>query len=416
MLRQIFAKASSLGVASLLSMALGLVVIPLMVRELGVSIYGDYILTVTFCIVLSLIVNSRSWEVILSSTQYSSKSNVILPSIILDVIYPFILFFSSLLLFPFYADKLGLAYDLEMVIIVGIITATMQVNWPQGILRKNDKIKTLAVLSFISPLCRLVLILLVSSFYGLSLNAALIIHAVSEGLKFFVFHVVGASLLKNEKLEALSSENVIETFKHCCWLNLVPIFDLPSRELDKVIVSLYFGNEVVAIYHIIKKMTAVISLITTPVYQILYPYITRYKKESNFKDMLSMLKKLVLVMSLGVVFMIAIFILAAKPINSWIFDGALNGYLIFATLYLTSFGFAAAFSPLHPVFNVIGYYKYTSLLCLISNCIYLIVVVNTVSLGLYAILVGFILQSTLLLTIKGVMINRYIHRRGGKVV
>jgi O-antigen/teichoic acid export membrane protein len=219
-------------------------------------------------------------------------------------------------------------------------------------------------------------------------------------------------LLKTERFEALSFNSLFETFKHCFWLNLAPIFDLPSRELDKIIVSIYFGNDVVAIYHIVKKMTAVISLITTPVYQILYPYITKYKKENNLKGMYSFLRKLIFFMLVGVIAMVVIFSLTVKPINYWIFDGALNGYLVFATLYLTAFGLAAAFSPLHPVYNVLGYYRYTSLLSFVTNAIYLVVVVGTIGLGIYAVLVGFIIQATLLLTIKAVTINRNIHRIG----
>lgn len=254
----------------MVAMGIGVITIPMILSSLGAASYGSYVLVITFCLISSQIINTRSWEYILSVQNLNISK--IANSIFLDS-----LAFISLIILIFFFSPVLFEYfnvSVESYLAICVIAATSQVNWPQGVLRLKEKILTLSLLTLVAPMLKLILILYFYIYRKLDLEILINIHAISELSKYIAFQIFAFKIVFKELAEQkFGLIGLLETLKHCLWLNLAPITDLPSREFDKVLTSMFFGQEFLAVYHITKKITSILSVVSMPIYQILYPMI-----------------------------------------------------------------------------------------------------------------------------------------------
>lgn len=392
-----FKKAFNLSLANMLAMALGLLSIPIIIPSLGAETYGNYILTITFCLIISQVVNTRSWEYILSVKNLNNDK--VSSAIVLDFVIFFILFGLTLFLSPY----LGLIFEIkfESFVYLALIASTTQVNWPQGVLRLKNKIILLSILSVFAPLSKFIWIYYADQRNNLDFNSLLEIHAFCETFKFVIYNIIASIFIPAKHILKVSINSFLETLRHCTWLNLGTIMDLPSREFDKVLTSTFFGAEVLAVYHIAKKITSVLSIISMPIYQVLYPVINTMYSNKNYTELQSSLRRL-MVLLMSLTFVVWLLILAFfEVIDNFVFDGILSEYKFFVMSYLLLFSVATSLSPIHPLFNVVGFYKKNFSITFITNALYFIIfLLIAEKVGLTVVLIAFASQSILLLSYK----------------
>jgi O-antigen/teichoic acid export membrane protein len=392
-----FKKAINLSVANMVAMGIGVIIIPITLSSLGAESYGEYVLIITFCLILTQVVNTRSWEYILSVKNLDDTK--VANSILLDIAIFFIQLFLAMLLLPFLFEYFEL--DVSSIALVALIAATTQINWPQGVLRLKDKIFTLSMLIVISPIIKLLSVLYFYSFGKLDLDTLIAIHAVSELIKYLLFNFIAFNFVSKPEVGSISFKGIRSTFKHCFWLNLVPIMDLPSREFDKVLTSMFFGADFLAVYHITKKITSIVSVVSMPIYQVLYPIINEMYAGKNYSNLKKSIKKLFL--SLNIVSLTAwlFLFMVFDFLDAVIFDNTLIQYKVFVLSYLFLFCISTSFSPIHPLFNVAGFYRKTSLICFLSNFLYLILVYCMHEIiGVYVLVFAFAIQFSIVILYK----------------
>lgn len=402
-----FKKAFNLSLANMVAMALGLLSIPIIIPSLGAETYGNYILTITFCLIISQVVNTRSWEYILSVKNLNNDK--VSSAIVLDFAILVILFGLTLFLAPY----LGLFFEIqfESIVYLALIASTTQVNWPQGVLRLKNKIFLLSILSVVAPLSKFIWICYADQGDNLDFDSLLEIHALCETFKFVVFNFTASIFIPVKHVFKVSINNFLATLRHCTWLNLGTIMDLPSREFDKVLTSTFFGAEALAIYHIAKKITSVLSIISMPIYQVLYPVINTMYSNKSYTELQSSLKRLMaLLMSMTFAVWLLI-LLFFEVIDNFVFDSILSEHKYFVLSYLLLFSVVTSLSPIHPLFNVVGFYKKNFSITFITNALYFIIfLLIAEKVGLAVVLIAFASQSILLISYKYLLIYQKIAR------
>lgn len=394
----------NLSLANMVAMGIGVITIPMILSSLGAASYGSYVLVITFCLISSQIINTRSWEYILSVQNLNISK--IANSIFLDS-----LAFISLIILIFFFSPVLFEYfnvSVESYLAICVIAATSQVNWPQGVLRLKEKILTLSLLTLVAPMLKLILILYFYIYRKLDLEILINIHAISELSKYIAFQIFAFKIVFKELAEQkFGLIGLLETLKHCLWLNLAPITDLPSREFDKVLTSMFFGQEFLAVYHITKKITSILSVVSMPIYQILYPMINEMYTKKKFESLKKSVVKLVLSLNAASLGAWIMFWISFEVVDSIAFDGILREYKNFILLYLFFFCISTSLSPVHPLFNVTGNYRKSFAICFLSNFLYLILVYSFQNtLGIYVMIFAFSIQFVSVIICKSIFIQR----------
>lgn len=104
MIKNLFKKAMNLSLANMVAMGIGVITIPMILSSLGAASYGSYVLVITFCLISSQIINTRSWEYILSvqNLNISKIANSIFLDSLAFISLIILIFFFSPVLFEYF--------------------------------------------------------------------------------------------------------------------------------------------------------------------------------------------------------------------------------------------------------------------------------------------------------------------------
>lgn len=277
-----------------------------------------------------------------------------------------------------------------------------------GILRLFNNFSYIAWQRILSSSFKFIGILIVF-FRNEGMIAFFVVWMLTTVIEYLLIIIFGIYTLVNERLInfykiKLSHGNLIisKVLKFVIFTNLQGAVRMSSRELDTIVVGGILGAASAGLYKVVKQFTLLLTKISDPVYETIYPELAKLWAEKNirqFKEI--MLRSSLLIGSVGFIIWI-IFILFGKPILEYTVGiDFLEAYPLLV-LYMAAILIAIVGFPLTPAMlsmekpHILLYFDVCSTIIYFCSLIYLMRLFSIEGAGI-AYIVYYIIWSTLMI-------------------
>ena len=387
--RLLFKNAGTLLSGNMIAWILGLITFAITARILGPTQFGIFVLITTYVTIVDKILNFQSWQALIKygAEVLEKKNNDSFKSIVkfctlLDVATAVLGTIVSIMA----ASWVGqwLSWESETVLMAAIYSFVILFNisgTPTGILRLFNRFRLFAVQNIVTATIKFVGILIIY-FTGASLWFVLILWMITTILGQLLLFGLGWRELHKRGFERTSMAPIrdISTQHPGIWefvltTNLNSSIRLGSRELDTMLVGGFVGVEGAGLYKIAKQIAAIPAMLSDPLYQAIYPDLSRLWARGEIKAFKQLLLRSGLVAGggatviwLGVVLLGSFFIqivfgaefVPAQPVLVW--------YML--AMVIAIYGF-----PLQPAMLSMGQPKTTFWVHLFSTIAYFLLLV-----------------------------------------
>ena len=382
--RLLFKNAGTLLSGNMIAWILGLITFAITARILGPTQFGIFVLITTYVTIVDKILNFQSWQALIKygAEVLEKKNNDSFKSIVkfctlLDVATAVLGTIVSIMA----ASWVGqwLSWESETVLMAAIYSFVILFNisgTPTGVLRLFNRFRLFAVQNIVTATIKFVGILIIY-FTGASLWFVLILWMITTILGQLLLFGLGWRELHKRGFERTSMAPIrdISTQHPGIWefvltTNLNSSIRLGSRELDTMLVGGFVGVEGAGLYKIAKQIAAIPAMLSDPLYQVIYPDLSRLWARGEIKTFKQLLLRSGLVAGggatviwLGVVLLGSFFIqivfgaefVPAQPVLVW--------YML--AMVIAIYGF-----PLQPAMLSMGQPKATFWMHLLSTIVY----------------------------------------------
>ena len=387
--RLLFKNAGTLLSGNMIAWILGLITFAITARILGPTQFGIFVLITTYVTIVDKILNFQSWQALIKygAEVLEKKNNDGFKSIVkfctlLDVATAVLGTIVSIMA----ASWVGqwLSWESETVLMAAIYSFVILFNisgTPTGILRLFNRFRLFAVQNIVTATIKFVGILIIY-FTGASLWFVLILWMITTILGQLLLFGLGWRELHMRGFEGTFMAPIrdISTQHPGIWefvltTNLNSSIRLGSRELDTMLVGGFVGVEGAGLYKIAKQIAAIPAMLSDPLYQAIYPDLSRLWARGEIKAFKQLLLRSGLVAGggatviwLGVVLLGSFFIqivfgaefVPAQPVLVW--------YML--AMVIAIYGF-----PLQPAMLSMGQPKTTFWVHLFSTIAYFLLLV-----------------------------------------
>ena len=295
--RLLFKNAGTLLSGNMIAWILGLITFAITARILGPTQFGIFVLITTYVTIVDKILNFQSWQALIKygAEVLEKKNNDSFKSIVkfctlLDVATAVLGTIVSIMA----ASWVGqwLSWESETVLMAAIYGFVILFNisgTPTGILRLFNRFRLFAVQNIVTATIKFVGILIIY-FTGASLWFVLILWMITTILGQLLLFGLGWRELHKRGFERTSMAPIrdISTQHPGIWefvltTNLNSSIRLGSRELDTMLVGGFVGVEGAGLYKIAKQIAAIPAMLSDPLYQVIYPDLSRLWARGEIK-------------------------------------------------------------------------------------------------------------------------------------
>ena len=282
-----------------------------------------------------------------------------------------------------------------------------------GILRIYNKFKETVYVNIVEVSIKLIFYIL-GWIKGSSLYYFALIEVLSCGVSMIVMIIFTYRAIKENSLSFRNIKWSLdkEFFKFNLYSNLEVAADLPITYITPFIINSILGFSDIAVYKIIEKIGSLILKITTPINQAIIPDLSKRIADNNLQGALSLYKKAIKLIG-GIGFVGVSVVAVSSPVWISILLPKNINNIIALILYLIYIIFTNMFMALHPIFNFLGYIKVNIPLILISNLVYLIILINFANnYGVIGVIISRIIQAAIVVIGKELILrcNNYKER------
>ena len=265
---------------------------------------------------------------------------------------------------------------------------------------------------------RLILILLVA-YYSMGLMYFIYSYLTIEILTNCILIVFSLILLKEKHGKGWWKCKLKinrEQINFIWWTNLRTIVSIPVRYFDMIVISSIISMESVGIYKVYKEIAGLLKRIQDPLNQSIYPEFSKLLANKDIANAAVVAKTSILLLSkisLGITLVIL-------PVSYYvveIFFGTeylSNIYALFLLIILYMFSFITV--PINSLFIAAGFARYSFLLVLFTNFMYLLTLYGGgIILGIYGIVIAYGVQLFLNKGLKIYFLNKYSYEWGSLI-
>lgn len=397
------------GGASMITLLTTLV----LTRALGTTQYGILVLVQQYMTVLDGIVNFQSWQGVVKygSEAVVKKDNEMLASIIkkgfwIDIATAVLGAIVAVIGLPviknlFHWDEqrifLAMLFSIEIIFhIEGTST---------GVLRLLNKFKLTAINSIVMAGIKFVILGGYFLTGGKSLTITVILFVVTDIIKHLSLVAIALIVLSKQigLRQILTAQNrgIGNRFlKYTLWSNISSSADIPVKYFDVFIIE-QISVEMVAIYKVFKQIISILSRLTGPISLAILPQLSELVAKGGLREGYNKVLKLQkTLLRVGLLGMVGVVFLVQPILNLFFGAEYANEWVLFLVLLAVT-GYALSYVAIHPYFAALGKVKEDFFITLLSNILYLVVATVLVKeLGVYAILIGTLIQSMTVIFIK----------------
>ncbi|MGL5542584.1 MAG: lipopolysaccharide biosynthesis protein [Fusobacteriaceae bacterium] len=360
---------------------LGLFNTGLLVKALGLEKNGIIFLGLSYAAFFNQLFNFQSYEAIIkflpSCMDYGNEKgkNYIQQAIILDVGTAIAAFLVSYLLLDLSGGYFKWSGEVKGYIRILTVTILFTLTGAfRGVLRIFEKFKEISWINVCTNGMNTLFYLI-----GFILKLELIYYIFFTAISIFLSNLLVISYVwKTLKENGMSDLNFNRTrfdrefLKFCIYTNLSSTVDLPVFQITPFIINKYLGFSDVAVYKILEKIGGLITKVTSTMVQVLRPEISKRLSSGDEDGAYRIGFKIgKIVLGVGVMG----FLFVALTHRYWLGHLIPNyeNYMVSIYLYLFLTIFTEAFSGQHPIFIYSGHVKENTILLIVVNSIYMVI-------------------------------------------
>ncbi|EZP59692.1 lipopolysaccharide biosynthesis protein [Exiguobacterium sp. RIT341] len=407
-----------------ISSVINVIVLISSIKVLGNTDYGLFVLAQAYMLVLDTIFNFQTWQAIIKygTDALFKKENYkfaayVKAGAIVDIFSAILGFTISICVVSIVIKLLNWPDYIKGIIIISCLEILFRfINTPTGVLRLINKFELVAYQKIITSILRLASVgifyltnqdslIIFTAFYLTSNiigNIILIIFSIKEVSKIVPFR----DILK-------SKINLVEKdfYKFLGWTNISSTVDLPAKQLDIFLVST-FSIDLVAVYKLFKQIVEILGKLTSPLTQVIMPQFSKLVAENNKTQGYEVVKKLkniiiITMIPLGIIFNIV----GAIMLNKY-FEKIYIENIFLLSLLMLSRIYSLSYAAIHPFFISLGEVKKNFKIVLIANLFYIMcVMVLSNFLGLYGIVLSYLLEVIIIVNLKKQVINKILLKK-----
>ena len=388
--RRIVTNAGIVLVGSTGANVLGLLSIAIFTHSMGPKIFGYYVLMLTFIEIIDRLFNFQTWQAFIKYAidfQIKNENHNLMKLLkycfLIDLISLSIAFFVALLSVRFFISYFNI--PIEYSYLVELLSASLLCKVFEvstGIFRIFDEFRVQVKIVFYSALIKFILycfIYLKSGSFEEFVYASVLVQLIAMLIKFFFVKKVlnrnGYNIIDitqepiNHKLM-----KELKIFSFIVYNNFDVSVRMVSRQLDTVILGRLYGAEVVGIYKIAKEVAGIVSKLTDPIYQAIYPELARLLAVKNTKAAVQISKSISFYIGFGGLFLYSLFVVFGSWAIDFSFGVEFNDAYMISLFYFIAVLVAAISIPLVPMLFSYGLAKEALYNQIAATLIYSVVV------------------------------------------
>lgn len=424
--RRLFLNSGKLSSARTISAIIGLVVAALTARALGPEKYGGFALVIAYVSTFSTLVTFNTWQAIIKFGAEAQQANdraglqqLIKFGFALDIGSGVIGAILAVALSGLVISVFGWAESIqELMIVYSLLTLFSLGGTPTGVLRLFDRFDLLSYSAVIAALIKLV-----GVSWCLWSNQDLLGFVVV----FLFTGIIGqlylvAAALWVIKLNGLFSFPIasLRGFRHkypgivdYVWTtNLYSSVRMLSRQVDELLVAALTTPSALGLYKIAKQFSQVLAMVADPLYQSVYPELSRLWAAKNIMKFRSLIKRSTLTASSIAITGWLFFVVFGQQITLLTFGPAYHDSYWLAVWYILAMVIAIVTFSFQPTMLAIGLPKESFKIQVIATIIYLLLLIPLVRwwFGIVGAAIGYIIYYIIWALLMFYSIRRHTSR------
>ncbi|MSM38728.1 MAG: oligosaccharide flippase family protein [Geobacter sp.] len=359
--------------------ALNMVSFSLMAKAVGAEFLAVYALSQTYANLVNDIFNVQTWEGLIKfgSTKLSDDemASLIKTNIVIDSISALVAFVFALLLALPVTILAG--WDRANIPIISLYSISILFNSTTltiGIPRLMREFSGVAKIQIGVSVIRLLSVGL-CYFLGGASRLFISIYLCMDILTNIGLICFSVHLVKQKLGSGWWSKKLIfnrEQISFIWWSNLRTIIRIPVRHFDVIVISSVISMEALGAYKVYKEITKVISNVSDPVSQAIFPEFTKLIGTENHNESVALARKSMFAMSI-VAIALSVFLCLISEIVVKTFFGhefLIHMNILYLMIVITAFAFST--TPINSLFIAAGFAKASFYVVLITNSVYLL--------------------------------------------
>lgn len=387
----------------------------MIINSIGSYNNGILLMVQTYVLLMSDIFNFQCFNGIvcyipkfIKNRQQNSIKSYINQALLLELISGIVSFLVGQFLIASVANFMN--WDSIIIIAVRFYLITNIINFTgtcTAVLRVFDEFKRISFINIIIVVLRMILYC-IGFFRASNVNYFIL----AELLIDLTNKILNIVFMK----KVLKKNNINKFFKLRCkfdnkfikfnfYSNISQTIDIPVYHITTFIINKFLGFNEITIFKVIQKIGSVIEKLGKPLNQIVYPEISNYIAENDYKRVRKLSIRIFRVFSLIAIFASFILVITNNLWQTIFFDKVSISNLIVMIMYLVLLIFINSTTSIHAIFIALELVKYNIPIQLIVNTIYLVIlVIFTVKFGLIGVIIARILQSLAITGIKSLIL------------
>jgi len=386
-----------------------------MAKQLGPESLAILVLAQTYALIFNDLFNIQTWESMIKFGSAKVKStgitNVIKANFFLDLVSAILAFVLALLLLKPAVVLLG--WDTSYLNIFSLYSFSILFNittFTIGIPRLFDKFLFVAKVYVVMAIIKLVAVLC-AMFFANSLIVYVYIYLSINVLTSLSLITYSMTLLRSnygrhwwKKGFKIDKDQI----RFIWWTNLRTIIRIPVRHFDMIVISSVISIPMVGIYKVYKEIAGLMSRVGDPVNQSIFPEFTRLLGRNEIGKTIGVAKKTMSLLSgVGILLSISLILMSTFLVGAFFgkeYLPAINALYLMITL----FGISFVTVPINSLFIAAGFAKYSFVVILFTNIIYLMTAFGLGRLiGIYGLVLAFAFQLILNKGLKILILKKH---------
>lgn len=382
--RRLARNVSILYSGSFVASLLGLVSLPLSVQLLGPYLFGLFVLIQWYERLFDALINFQSWQVVIKYGAQALEENdnerlkqYIKVAFLIDAVSAVVGALVAMLL----ADLVGgwLDWDALTIRLARIFSVAISfriTGTAEGVLRLFGRFTAFSIQSVLGSALKLLGIV------------GLVLFDVRDNLEAFVYvtlvsvfarHVfLGTVTLRELRRRGLSGwfrapiRGSGSFVRFAMWSNLQHTVHIPLQEFDKILIAQIISVEAVGVYQVFKQFGQVLSKVTTPIYQAIFPELSSMIAAGRQRTAAVTTAKASVLFLIVACVPVALLSVSAPWWLERFFGPVFASYWLTFVLYLVARTVSASAAPIDPLFVSFGFVRQKFFISLVVSVLYVV--------------------------------------------
>lgn len=380
--------------------------------------YGALVIIQTYCLLISNLFCIRTFNGFIkfstdaeTNGDYIAIKKYVNTSILLDVGTGVIAYIAGFVLVRPITQLMD--WDAEMVRYVSLymplcLFYPLLLGFPTGIMRKLNRFKDVNVIHAVTYGIQSIVLLITFLFKAGNLKIVVIEYAFTEILESIILLCYSIYIMqKNKNYRGFWKCGLCFNFaflKYNISFGILSAFDQILGNVSTLLINKFVGNMATAYLKIITKVCGIISKVTNPIGQVIYPELCNWISEKKYKKALRVtFYYWLVVVALGTVMLTLLF----TTYDIWIrvFDPGMTSARLQSMLYLLYSILSISFLCVHQLSYALSMMKENLILVIVFDLSYLLALIPVVrTWGIVGYLVLQIIQMLLVATLKSLLV------------